>query len=46
MAKKNRPEKYNRIYWDFYTVNENKPRPDEKTVSLSDLMKQSGVHGF
>jgi methyl-accepting chemotaxis protein len=41
-GKKNRPEKYNRIYWDFYTVNENKPRPDEKTVSLSDLMKQSG----
>ena len=41
-GKKNRPEKYNRIYWDFYTVNGNKPRPDEKTVSLSDLMKQSG----
>lgn len=41
-GKKPRPEKYNRIYWDFYTVNGNKPRPDEKTITLADLMKQTG----
>jgi methyl-accepting chemotaxis protein len=41
-GKKPRPERYNRIYWDFYTVNGNKPRPDEKKITLADLMKQTG----
>ncbi len=41
-GKKPRPEKYNRIYWDFYPVTGNKPRPDEKTITLADIMKQTG----
>jgi methyl-accepting chemotaxis protein len=40
---KPRPEDYNRIYWDLYTVNMEKPRPDtDQKVSLQDLMKQAG----
>ncbi len=40
---KPRPEGYNRIYWDLYTVNMEKPRPDtDQKVSLQDLMKQAG----
>lgn len=42
-GKKPRPEKYNRIYWDFYTVNGSKPRPDTNTIKLADLMKEQGI---
>ncbi|MDX1959008.1 MAG: methyl-accepting chemotaxis protein [Leptospiraceae bacterium] len=38
-----RPESYNRIYWDFYSVMKDKPRPDSSdTVPLTDLMKRLG----
>jgi methyl-accepting chemotaxis protein len=42
-GKKPRPEKYNRIYWDFLTVNGNKPRPDANAIKLSDLMREQGI---
>jgi methyl-accepting chemotaxis protein len=41
-GKKPRPLNYNRIYWDFYTVNLQKPRGDGPTVALAELMKEGG----
>ncbi len=42
-GKKPRPQKYNRIYWDFYTVKKEKPRPDSSvSKQLTDLMKEKG----
>ena len=41
-GKKPRPENYNRIYWDFYTVSGKKPRPDKNTIPLIDIMKEKG----
>jgi len=41
-GKKPRPLNYNRIYWDFYTVNMQKPRGDGPTIALAELMKQGG----
>jgi methyl-accepting chemotaxis protein len=41
-GKKPRPLNYNRIYWDFYTVDMQKPREDGPTVALTELMKQRG----
>jgi len=41
-GKKPRPEGYHRIYWDFFTVDMKKPRPDGITASLKDLMVQAG----
>ncbi|HMV43918.1 MAG TPA: methyl-accepting chemotaxis protein [Leptospiraceae bacterium] len=41
-GKKPRPEKYDRIYWDFYTVDGTKPRQDGETISLLNLMRQNG----
>ncbi len=41
-GKKARPEDYHRIYWDLYTINMKKPRPDSKLkISLTELMKQA-----
>lgn len=40
-GKKPRPSAYQRIYWDFYTVNMQKPRPDSETTSLETLMKNA-----
>ena len=38
-----RPESYHRIYWDFVTDSQSKPRPDSsQRVALNDLMKQAG----
>lgn len=40
---KERPEDYQRIYWDFYTVDGQAPRPNtEEKVALLELMKTSG----
>lgn len=42
-GKKPRPQEYQRIYWDFYTVNGSAPRPDSNDkVALLDLMKANG----
>ncbi|HOL65286.1 MAG TPA: methyl-accepting chemotaxis protein [Accumulibacter sp.] len=41
-GKKPRPQDYWRIYWDFVAAGNAKPRPDDKTVSLPELMKQAG----
>lgn len=42
-GKKPRPENYHRVYWDFFTVDMQKPRPDSnQTISLNELMKQAG----
>lgn len=42
-GKKPRPEAYERIYWDFYTVDGRSPRPDsEHQVALLELMKDAG----
>ena len=41
-GKKPRPEEYQRVYWDFYTVDMKKPRPDTETISLEQLMKNAG----
>lgn len=41
-GKSPRPEGYNRIYWDFFTVSGNKPRRDAEKIGLIDLMKQKG----
>lgn len=41
-GKKPRPQDYWRVYWDFVAAGNAKPRPDDKTVSLQELMKQSG----
>ena len=38
-----RPEGYHRIYWDFVTDSQSKPRPDSsQRISLNELMKQAG----
>jgi methyl-accepting chemotaxis protein len=38
-----RPQNYHRIYWDLYTVDMKKPRPNSgDTIALNDLMKQAG----
>ena len=37
-----RPEKYDRIYWDFVAADGKKPQPDGKAVPLQELMKQIG----
>lgn len=41
-GEKPRPQDYHRIYWDFYTVDMKKPRPDTETVSLDQLMHEAG----
>lgn len=41
-GKKARPVGYHRIYWDFFTVGMEKPRPDGITRSLKDLMTEEG----
>lgn len=41
-GKKPLPEEYHRIYWDFYTVDMQKPRPDMAPRSLEDRMKAAG----
>lgn len=42
-GKKERPEDYQRIYWDFYTVDGRAPRPDTNNkVALLELMKAGG----
>ena len=41
-GKKPRPQEYERIYWDFRAADQNSPRPLDKSISLSDLMKQAG----
>ncbi len=41
-GKKARPRDYHRIYWDFVAAGENKPREDDVTISLRELMAQAG----
>ena len=41
-GQKPRPENAERIYWDFVLEYGHKPRPDDKTVALQDLMKEAG----
>ncbi|MEI8095729.1 MAG: methyl-accepting chemotaxis protein [Spirochaetales bacterium] len=41
-GKKPRPMNYERIYWDLMVNYGEKPRPDDTTVALQDLMKQLG----
>jgi PAS domain S-box-containing protein len=37
-----RPQNYNRIFWDFYTLEDSKPVFDGQAVSLKTLMKEAG----
>lgn len=38
-----RPENYHQVYWDFYLVDSEKPRPDtDQSVSLRTLMEEAG----
>ena len=37
-----RPINYDRIYWDFYSVTGQKPRPDGDAISLHELMVKQG----
>jgi methyl-accepting chemotaxis protein len=37
-----RPERYDRIYWDFMAADGVKPRPDGRPVSLQRLMEELG----
>ncbi len=42
-GKLNRPENYQRIYWDLYVVNKEKPRKDSEIIKpLKELMKEAG----
>ncbi|KHE16143.1 chemotaxis protein [Aeromonas hydrophila] len=42
-GEQNRPQGYNRIYWDFVAANGQNPRPDSKVRrGLIDLMKETG----
>lgn len=41
-GKKPRPDKYQRIYWDFVAAGQAKPRLDGDAVPLKTLMKQAG----
>lgn len=41
-GEKPRPEKYERIYWDFMIEYGKKPRKDGDKISLNDMMKQLG----
>ncbi len=42
-GKLNRPENYERIYWDLYVLNGQKPRPDSNIKEpLKELMKEAG----
>lgn len=42
-GKKTRPEEYQRIYWDFYTVDGKPPRPgSNQSIDLIALMKANG----
>ncbi|NOU15990.1 MAG: PAS domain S-box protein [Bacteroidales bacterium] len=41
-GKKPRPVDYNRIYWDFVTKMDQKPRPDGEAISLRELMIKTG----
>jgi hypothetical protein len=41
-GEKPRPEKYERIYWDFVINYGQKPRKDAKKISLNEMMKQLG----
>jgi signal transduction histidine kinase/CheY-like chemotaxis protein len=40
-ADKPRPKRYNGIFWDFYTLDEDEPVLDGEQVSLEDLMKRA-----
>ena len=39
---KPRPKNYNRIFWDFYTLNNKKPTLDGEQIPLRILMKKAG----
>jgi signal transduction histidine kinase/CheY-like chemotaxis protein/CHASE3 domain sensor protein len=41
-GEKVRPQHYERVYWDLILNYGDKPRPDEKAISLQELMKQTG----
>ena len=41
-GKKERPKYYNRIFWDFYTLDGSKPELDGAKIPLKVLMKQAG----
>ena len=41
-GKSPRPQEYNRIYWDFMAADGIRPRPDNQTISLQQLMKDTG----
>jgi methyl-accepting chemotaxis protein len=36
-----RPVENHRIYWDFLAASDEKPRPDGRTISLQDLMREA-----
>ncbi len=40
-GKKNRPKRYNGIFWDFYTLDGTKPVLDGEKVPLRELMKRA-----
>lgn len=39
-GEKPRPQNYERIYWDIYSVTGVKPRPDEESKALKEIMKE------
>ncbi|NVJ53026.1 MAG: response regulator [Campylobacteraceae bacterium] len=41
-GKKPRPENYNRIFWDFYTLEGSKPEFEGEKTPLRQLMKEAG----
>ncbi|RXK11795.1 hybrid sensor histidine kinase/response regulator [Halarcobacter mediterraneus] len=41
-GKKPRPKYYNRIFWDFYTLDGSNPKLDGAKIPLRTLMKQAG----
>jgi methyl-accepting chemotaxis protein len=41
-GEKARPVAYNRVYWDFVAADGKPPRPEDKKVSLDELMKHAG----
>ncbi|WP_415035956.1 methyl-accepting chemotaxis protein [Azonexus sp.] len=41
-GQKPRPQAYWRIYWDFVAAGESRPRPEDRSIALSDLMREAG----
>ena len=42
-GKKPRPVDYDNIYWDLVLTDDQRPRPNDQTISLLELMRRSGI---